>query len=270
MKRRIVVNQGPSARGLSCVYGVHAVAARLAANPPQVTHLYVRDELSSRVAALTALAEKEEVPVTHVPPGALRDRCGSDQHQGVVAQVPPFRYADPTEVVAGGVARVLVLDQLSDPHNFGALLRTAEAAGVGLVIIPKDGAVGVTATVEKAAAGAAMRVPVARVTNIARTLRELKDAGYWIVGLAAKAAVDVFHFEPPPRAAVVLGGESGLRRLVQEACDELLSIPMQGETESLNVSVAGAVALYALRPKGSSATESARGSHATAQQPRRA
>ncbi|MBI4518121.1 MAG: 23S rRNA (guanosine(2251)-2'-O)-methyltransferase RlmB [Deltaproteobacteria bacterium] len=251
MKRRFFVNQrgGAPASAGHCVYGVHAVSARLAAAPPQVQDLMVREQPSTRLAALVAAATRHGVPVRVVPAAALRELCGSDEHQGVVARVPPFRYADLEAVLARGCERVLVLDHLRDPHNFGALLRTAEAAGVGAVVIPKDGAVGVTAAVEKAAAGAALRVPVALVVNVARTLQQLQAAGYWIIGLAANAGSELFEFDPPPRLAIVLGGEAGLRRLVQEQCDVLLRVPMTGQTESLNASVAGALAMYALRPR---------------------
>ncbi|HUI26057.1 MAG TPA: 23S rRNA (guanosine(2251)-2'-O)-methyltransferase RlmB [Candidatus Kryptonia bacterium] len=260
MKRRFIVNEGPAprGRGTHVAYGVHAVAARLAATPPQVEHIYLREDPSARVAALADTAAQCGILVSRVPAATLSGLCGSDQHQGVVATVPPFRYGELSEVVAGGADRILVLDQLRDPQNLGALLRSAEAAGFAAVVVPRDGAAGVTASVEKAAAGAAMRVPVVRVVNIARTLRELKAREFWIVGLAARAAADVFEFAAPERVALVLGGESGLRRLVQEECDQLMSIPMAGRTESLNASVAGALAMYALRRRPGSLDLSAK------------
>jgi len=252
MKRGFVVNQGPRGRGSRrerCAYGVHAVAARLAAPEPAIERLYLRENPSTRLSALAAEAARRGVPVTHVGIQVLAELCGTEQHQGVVARVPPYRYGDLADVLAHKPARVLVLDQMQDPQNLGALLRTAEAAGVGLVVLPKDNSVGVTASVEKAAAGSAMRVPVAQVVNLARTLRELKDADYWVVGLSAQALADLFGFEPPARVALVLGGEEGLRRLVEQQCDVLLKVPMEGGTESLNASVAGALAMYALRPR---------------------
>ena len=251
MKRRFVVNEAPP-RGrhgshATTMYGIHAVAARLAATPPLVDHLYVRDDPSPRVSELAATASARGIPVSRMPIAALARMCGSDQHQGVAASVPPFRYAELDDVIARGTPRLVALDQLRDPQNLGALLRSAEAAGFAAVVLPRDGAAGVTASVEKAAAGSAMRVAVVRVVNVARTLRELKAHTYWVVGLSARADADLFQFVPPERLALVLGGESGLRRLVQEECDQLLSIPMAGQTESLNASVAGALAMYALR-----------------------
>ncbi|HVN86173.1 MAG TPA: 23S rRNA (guanosine(2251)-2'-O)-methyltransferase RlmB [Candidatus Binatia bacterium] len=260
MKRPFLVNEAPSPRGhaRACAYGIHAVAARLAVTPPPIDHLYVREDASPRVAALVSLAIAARIAVSRVPPAMLGRLCASDQHQGVVAQVPAFQYAELSAILEGDAPRLLVVDQLRDPQNLGALLRSAEAAGFGALILPKDGAVGVTASVEKAAAGAAMRVPVVRVVNIARTLRELKAHAYWIVGLAAGAGADLFDFVAPTRVALVLGGESGLRRLVQEQCDQLVSIPMAGACESLNASVAGAVAMYALRHRPASAAGASR------------
>lgn len=235
------------------MYGIHAVAARLEMAPPLVERVYVRAEASGRVAALAAAATRAGVELQRIAPAVLRELCGSDHHQGVVADVPPFHYRDIESVLIPKLARVVVLDQLRDPQNFGALLRSAEAAGVGCVVVPKDGAVRVTPSVEKAAAGAAMRVPVALVVNVARTLQTLKDAGFWIIGLSARAPADLFSYEPPARVAIVLGGEEGLRRLVEERCDVLLAVPMQGQAESLNASVAGALAMYALRPRSRTA-----------------
>ena len=141
---------------------------------------------------------------------------------------------------------MLLADRIQDPHNLGAILRTAEAVGAGAVLIPKDGSVGVTATVEVAAAGAAALVPVGRITNAARALQQLKEAGYWTVGLIARSGIDLYQFDPPERVVVVVGGETGMRPLVAKHCDFAVSIPMRGKVESLNASVATAVVLYEL------------------------
>jgi 23S rRNA (guanosine2251-2'-O)-methyltransferase len=144
--------------------------------------------------------------------------------------------------------RLLVMaDQMQDPHNLGALLRTAEAAGAGGVIIPKDGSVAITATVEAAAAGAAALVPVCRVTNAVRTLQTLKEHGYWSIGLIPRHGTDLYQLECPDRVVVVVGGETGMRPLVAKHCDFATSIPMFGQVESLNASVAAAIVLYELR-----------------------
>jgi 23S rRNA (guanosine2251-2'-O)-methyltransferase len=251
MKRRFFVNQRRSVTraqdGPRRVFGIHAVAARLATEPPLVRQLYVRDSPGSRVAALAALASRRSVAVRYVSVEALRELCGADHHQGVVADVPAFRYLEFADLLAAAPERVLVVDQLNDPHNLGALLRTAEAAGFGAVVLPQRGSVPVTPTVEKAASGAAVRLPVCLVVNLVRSLRQLREAGYWIAGLAPRSGGSLFDFESPARLVIVIGGEEGARRLVREQCDVLLSIPMEGEAESLNASVAGALAMYATR-----------------------
>ena len=140
---------------------------------------------------------------------------------------------------------LLMLDGVQDPHNLGACLRSAEAVGVDAVVVPKDRAVGLTPVVRKAAAGAAERVPVSAVTNLVRTLEKLKQLGYWVVGLAGDAEEDLYEVDLTGPLVVVMGGEAeGLRRLTRETCDRLVRIPMTGQIESLNVSVATAVCLY--------------------------
>ncbi len=142
---------------------------------------------------------------------------------------------------------MVIADRIQDPHNLGALIRTAEAVAVGAVVIPLDGSVAVTAAVEMAAAGATALVPVCRVVNVARSLRLLRKQGYWIVGLVARSGADLYHLDVPERVAMVVGGEAGMRPLVRAQCDFLVSIPMLGKIESLNASVAAAIALYELR-----------------------
>jgi len=170
--------------------------------------------------------------------------ANTGRHQGVVAECAAFPYIHLERVAAEQPRLVVVADQLQDPHNLGALLRTAAAVGVGAVIIPRDGSVSVTATVEAAAAGAAAWLPVCRVTNLGRALAELKKAGYWTVGLAPRGGRNLFEFDPPERVVLVLGGETGVRQLVAKQCDFLVSVPMAGHIESLNASVAAAVVLY--------------------------
>jgi 23S rRNA (guanosine2251-2'-O)-methyltransferase len=146
---------------------------------------------------------------------------------------------------AGRSALILVLDGVTDPHNFGACLRSAEAAGVTAVVVPKDRAVGVTPTVRRASAGAADRVPIVAATNLARALKALKDAGVWLVGLAGDTEQSVYAVDLDGPIAMVLGGEGeGMRRLTRENCDFVAKIPMQGDIESLNVSVATGIVLF--------------------------
>jgi 23S rRNA (guanosine2251-2'-O)-methyltransferase len=248
MKRRKVVNPlGQAESHERCIYGMHAVLEWLRAHPTHIRVLYCDASAPDRTAVVRQHAAAADIPVRLCPAETLARLANSGRHQGVVAQCEPFPYVRLDTVVAENPRLVVVADQLQDPHNLGALLRTAEAVGVGAVVIPKDGSVSVTATVEAAAAGAAALLPVCRVTNVGRTLAEMKEAGYWIVGLAPHAGRNVFEFDPPERVVMVLGGESGIRPLVAKQCDFLVSIPMVGRIESLNASVAVAVVLYELR-----------------------
>jgi 23S rRNA (guanosine2251-2'-O)-methyltransferase len=179
------------------------------------------------------------------PAEELERLCGSPDHQGVVAEVDPYPYADPGALLRPDDALVVVLDQIQDPHNLGAVCRAAEVAGAAGVVIPQRRAASVTAAACKASAGAVEHLPVARVRNIADWLVEAKDAGAWVYGAAAGAARAYTDVDWAGRAVFVLGSEgSGLRPRVQEGCDELVSIPVSGRVESLNASVAAAVILF--------------------------
>lgn len=238
--------------------GIHAVEAALQHDPGNLVELYI--ESGSQNARLRELGERaRELGVKpHARDRAALDRMtGGARHQGVVA-----RYNAPAPLAesalaglaeqAGRAALFLILDGVTDPHNFGACLRSAEAAAVTAVIVPKDRAVGVTPTVRRASAGAADRVPIVAVTNLARALKTLKDAGVWLVGLAGDTTQSLYAVDLDGPIAVVLGSEGeGMRRLTREACDFLAHIPMRGDVESLNVSVATGVALFeALRQRG--------------------
>jgi 23S rRNA (guanosine2251-2'-O)-methyltransferase len=182
-------------------------------------------------------------------------RTAGAQHQGVAAAVAPYGYASfadmLAEVKAAPVARTLILDGITDPHNFGALLRSAEGAGISNVVIAKDRAVGVTPVVMKSSAGALNHLKIHRVTNIARALEDLKESGCWVVGLDAEASESIYDRSYPEKLAVVLGSEGkGIRPLIRRQCDFLAAIPMLGKIPSLNVSVAGAVFFYELARQG--------------------
>lgn len=169
------------------------------------------------------------------------------RHQGVVARVPALQFADASLLrqPAPPDGLLLVLDSVQDPHNLGACIRTAEAAGATAVVIPKDRSAKLTATVVKVSAGSAHRVPVIAVANLARALADLKRAGWWCTGLDGRARATIHELDLTVPSAIVLGSEgSGMRRLVREVCDQLARIPMAGQVESLNVSVAAAVCLY--------------------------
>ena len=225
------------------VYGVNAVLELLRSDAP-----VTRVSLSSgaRRAEVAAAAAARDVPLTAVDAPALERLAGSPHHQGAVAESPPFAYS-PLERVVGAGTSVLALDGIQDPRNLGALLRTARAVGVGGVVIPQDRSVGVTGVVVAASAGLAFGVPIARVPNLVRALGTLKEAGFWVVGLAPEGGTLLFELDPPPKPALVVGGEgAGMRVLVRQACDFVVTIPMAPGVESLNVAVAAGVALYAL------------------------
>jgi len=178
----------------------------------------------------------------------LERRCGSPDHQGVIAEVEPYPYADPTSLLAGGAALVLALDRVQDPRNLGAICRSAEVAGASGVVIPERHSAGVTAAACKASAGAVEHLPVARVRNLADWLAGAKDAGAWVYGADAGAETSYTSIDYEGKVVLALGGEErGLRPRVAAACDVLVSIPQRGKVGSLNVGAAAAVLLFAAR-----------------------
>lgn len=198
---------------------------------------------------ITSLAKEENVLVQFVPKKKI-DQMVEGNHQGVVAQVAAYEYAEVDDILAAAQKRneapfIILLDELEDPHNLGSILRTADAVGAHGVIIPKRRAVGLTATVAKASTGAIEYIPVARVTNLARTIDELKDRGVWIVGTDAKGKEDYRNMDGKMPIGLIIGSEGkGIGRLVKEKCDFLLRLPMQGKVTSLNASVAASLLMY--------------------------
>ena len=241
------------------VYGLHAVRALLTRHADRVTGVTIAEGREPRLADIQALAQKAGKGVKRAPPASFKQLFGDAVHQGVYAEVQPLEPWHEEELVAGitraleadGKPFVLVLDGVQDPHNLGACLRTADATGALAVVIPRDRAVQMNATVRKVAAGAAETTPLAVVTNLARTLRLLKDAGLWIVGADAEAPRLAHETDLAGPIALVMGAEgSGLRQLTRETCDFLVRLPQQGSVESLNVSVATGMLLYeALRQR---------------------
>jgi len=227
------------------------VRARLRLHPASVRALHVapaRDD--ARMRELLALAAEARCPIQQTDERTLVALAASDRHQGVVAVLEgaaPYLTVDDVLDAAHEPALLLVLDGVTDPHNLGACLRSADAFGAHAVIVPKDRAVGVNATVAKAASGAAETIPVIAVTNLARSLRDIKERGLWIVGVdAGGESLDAADLSGP--LALVLGAEGGgLRRLTREHCDRIVGIPMHGSVESLNVSVAAGVVLFMAR-----------------------
>lgn len=239
------------------VYGLHAVRTLLERHPERVRQVWLQaGREDARAAQVRRLAGERGVRVASRPGQELDRMAGGGVHQGVVAEVigtaTPGEDDLPDVVQAAGPAvLLLVLDGVQDPHNLGACLRTADAAGVHAVIAPRDRATGLTAVVRKVAAGAAESVPFIQVTNLARTLARLKELGVWIVGAAGQAEMDLYQADLKGPLAIVMGSEgTGLRRLTREACDYTVRLPMKGVVESLNVSVATGVVLYeALRQR---------------------
>ena len=241
------------------IYGIHAVDSLLRQNPKTVQRLWVqqgRDD--KRIAALLELAQNQGVPVAREPKKGLDDMVNG-RHQGVVAETlnDPVRgevhqanllqESDLLRLVEEkqGPVLLLVLDGVTDPHNLGACLRSADAAGVDAVIVPKDKSADLNPTARKVACGAAEVVPFARVTNIARTLDALKERGVWIFGTAGEAEKSLYDNDLTGSMALVMGAEgAGLRRLTREHCDFLLKLPMAGSVSSVNVSVATGVCLF--------------------------
>lgn len=219
-------------------------------------NLYVQTNATDhRVENIIRLAEGRGVAVHRREKTDLTKMCASSHHQGIALEVEPFRYADLDDLLAnvkqsGAPGFVLVLDGIMDPHNLGALIRSAACAGVDGVVIPKDRACGVTAAAEKASAGAVETIPVAQVTNVAKTLELLKKGGYWVYGLAGEASASLFETKFSGSIALVIGGEGeGIRPLVRKQCDMLMSIPQYGGVSSLNASVAGGIAMFDMARK---------------------
>ncbi len=236
-------SRGVNASGDHWIYGTHAIERRLAVNPTSVRTLYLGGRSSKRRRQLAGLARRHGIEVREADENTLRKHARSDSHQGAVARVAAFYYEDLPTVIGTGRA-MLMVDQMSDPQNLGALVRTAAAAGFGAVILPDRSATGVTAAVEKASAGAVNDIRVCRVVNLARCLDDLAEAGYWRLALTPRDAPSLYEVEIPTPVVVVLGGETGIRRLVAERCDLTATIPQLGPVESLNASVAGAIAMY--------------------------
>jgi 23S rRNA (guanosine2251-2'-O)-methyltransferase len=239
------------------VYGLHAVRVLLTRQPQRVTRVYLQSgRHDPRASQIEQLAREAQRPLERVEPKRLQSRLGNVVHQGVMAEVTPLRFWHEEDLFeALGAARdplLLALDGVQDPHNLGACLRTADACGVLALIVPRDRAAPLNATARKVAAGAAENTPVVTVTNLARTLGLLKDAGLWIVGADAEAAKPARQIDLTGPRVLVLGAEgAGLRHLTRQRCDWLASLPSLGAVESLNVSVATGMLLYeALRQRG--------------------
>jgi len=235
------------------LFGFHAVTVRLKTAPQSVLEIHVdASRRDARMRGFVERAREAGAKLVDSDDARLGKIAGNSHHQGVVARVNPVALTHSLDELLEGVEAakeaaplVLVLDGVTDPHNLGACLRVADGAGAHAVVAPKDHAVGLNATVAKVASGAAETVPYLMVTNLARSLNEMKERGIRIIGLSDDAPHTLFDADLRGPVALVMGAEGpGMRQLTRKTCDELVSIPMAGAVESLNVSVAAAVCLY--------------------------
>ena len=231
------------------VYGLHAVQSLLKHQSASITALFhdVKRQ-DQRLQGVLAEAEKAGISITPINKAELEAKAGSDKHQGIIAEISSIKSHPPLEDLLDSLEEapfLLILDSVTDPHNLGACLRTADAAGVHAVIFPKDKSAAINATVRKVACGAAEVIPSYPVTNLARCIDQLKQRGIWMVGAAGEAEQEIYQMDLKGPMALVMGAEGkGLRRLTREHCDYLAKLPMAGSVSSLNVSVATGICLF--------------------------
>ncbi len=237
------------------IYGLHAVESAVRHQPESVLQLWMQQgRHDKRFARLAQLAADNGLRVQAVGAEKLRNRAGKGRHQGVVAEVRITAQTGMTLEDCLGLERclLLILDEVQDPHNIGACLRTADAFGVDAVIVSRNRSPSLNPVIRKVASGAAETVPYIEVSNLVRAIDRLRDHGVWVVGSSGDADTPLTRFEAGPRLALVMGSEGkGMRRLTRESCDQLVAIPMQGSVESLNVSVATGICLFELRRQSS-------------------
>jgi len=233
------------------IYGIHAVEAAIRNQPENVLQVFVQQGRNdNRIKTLLNIAKNSGISTQDISGDKLKEKCPKARHQGVVAEI---RHSQSSEISLDDLLHkeqllLLVLDEVQDPHNIGACLRTADAAGVDAVIVSKNRSPALTPVIRNVASGAAETVPYIMVTNLARALDTLKQNNVWLIGTSGDAGQTIYDTRVNQRLALVMGSEGkGMRRLTREACDELVSIPMQGTVESLNISVATAVCLYEIR-----------------------
>jgi 23S rRNA (guanosine2251-2'-O)-methyltransferase len=239
------------------IFGFHSIEAILAKEPERFLEIYaLKGREDKRLNPVLEQARHFGISVQFMQRAALDKKADGEQHQGIIANIKPgktYNERDLEDILQANPAPFfLILDGVTDPHNLGACLRSADAAGVNAVIVPKDKSAKLNATARKVACGAAETVPLVQVTNLARTLRDLKDAGVWIAGTAGETDVEIFSASLTGPIAIVMGAEGdGMRRLTREHCDVLVKIPMVGTVSSLNVSVATGICLFeVLRQRG--------------------
>lgn len=232
------------------LYGLHAVDAVLATEPERIIEIFaLKGRNDDRLNDAVNQARRFGISVQFCHRKVLDDKVSGEQHQGIVAKAKPGRVLDENDldrlIEQNQSPLFLVLDGVTDPHNLGACLRTANAAGASAVIVPKDKSAGLTGTARKVACGAAETTPFIQVTNLSRTLKAMQGQGVWVIGTAGEATQEIYDATLKGPMALVMGAEGkGMRRLTRETCDELVKLPMAGSVSSLNVSVATGVCLY--------------------------
>lgn len=237
--------------GKAYLYGIHAVQSALKNHPDRVLRVFfAQGRRDAKITALEEIANVEHIPIEFCSRDELEQLAEGATHQGVIAlctNTPGYTERDLSKLLAAidGPPFLLLLDGVQDPHNLGACFRSADAAGVHLIIAPKDKSVGITPIVSKVASGAAETIPFVQVTNLVRTMELLKEQGIWTFGAAGEASKTIYQLDLSGPVALVLGAEgAGLRRLTRDHCDELAKIPMSGSVTSLNVSVAAGIFLF--------------------------
>jgi 23S rRNA (guanosine2251-2'-O)-methyltransferase len=243
---------------VAVIYGVNPVIEQLAAGPEAIHHLYLlRGPMHGQIGRIAKAARENKIVTTFVDKKALNRLAEGGAHQGVVAETSDFRYVTLPEILGAlsSPARLLVLDGVQDPHNLGAIVRTAVGAGADGLVIPKRNAASMTAAAVKASAGAAGKARIARVTNLVQALEQIKERGLWCVAVETRGDKDIRELDKTMDYCLVLGGEAqGIRRLLRERCDLTARIPMPGPLDSLNVSVAAGIVLFSILPEKGATT----------------
>lgn len=223
------------------VYGRN-VAKEILKNPNKVKKVILQDGFDDKI--INSLIEKSKLKVEFVSKSKINDLCDG-AHQGIILDITDYNYLNLDEILDNNSNFIVILDHIEDPHNLGAIIRTSEAAGVDAIIIPKDRQVSVNSTVMKTSAGALNNMSVCMVSNLVQTINKLKEAGFWVVGTAMENSVDYRKIDYSGKIALVIGNEGkGISRLVRESCDFVATIPMYGEINSLNASVASGIMIY--------------------------
>ena len=233
------------------IYGIHAVEAAIRNHPENVLQVFIQQGRNdNRIKTLLSIAKNSGVSIQSISNDKLKEKCPKARHQGVVAEIRRSNSSAVSldELLEKESVLLLILDEVQDPHNIGACLRTADAVGVDAVVVSKNRSPALTPVIRNVASGAAETVPYLMVSNLARAIEKIKQSNVWVMGTSGDADQTIYDTEVNQRLALVMGSEGkGMRRLTREACDELISIPMQGSVESLNISVATAVCLYEVR-----------------------